>query len=375
MNDKLKGLVLGLSIGVMMTGSIAYASGTQIEVYFKNIKYMFDGHQKKTAEESFIYNGTTYVPLRFVSEALGKEVQWDGDSETVWVGRKVDLETTAAVYKGGKVTLGELEKYIAVNDLLGGQAPTAAEDDDASYKSVMLQQLIANKIWSGRINSDQMESVPGALSKQMKSTKALIDELRGGQDAAVFLQRYRLTEEDVRSQLELMISAQKALGGPAEKAYDREVAANNTDYLAASVSHILISSKDEEGVDRTKAEIDKKLVEVQDKLRDGENFAKVAAQYSEDPGSKDKGGYYENVAVSDWVPEFKKAAIELPVKLIGGPIQTQFGYHIIRVESRGYPPFVQAPNSIKQKLINSSYEQFLSNELPNLIESVNLPKK
>lgn len=47
----------------------AYASrGSQIEVYFQKMKYMFDGMEKKPAtEQGFIYNGTMYVPLRFVS--------------------------------------------------------------------------------------------------------------------------------------------------------------------------------------------------------------------------------------------------------------------------------------------------------------------
>lgn len=49
MNDKLKGLMLGLLPGVMLAGSAAYASGAQIEVYFKQLRYMFDGIEKQPA--------------------------------------------------------------------------------------------------------------------------------------------------------------------------------------------------------------------------------------------------------------------------------------------------------------------------------------
>lgn len=93
---EMKSFIAGFLIcALIMGGTVAFAAGgTQIEVYFKNIKYKFDGIEKKPSEgQGFVYDGTTYVPLRFVGEALGKEVQWDGDNETIWVG-KVDGRST-----------------------------------------------------------------------------------------------------------------------------------------------------------------------------------------------------------------------------------------------------------------------------------------
>ncbi|NOU97061.1 peptidylprolyl isomerase [Paenibacillus sp. LMG 31456] len=373
MNDKFKGLVLGLSIGVLMTGSIAYASGTQIEVYFKNIKYMFDGQQKKPADDSFIYNGTTYVPLRFVSEALGKEVTWDGDNDTIYVGRKIDLSSTVGVYKGGQVTLGELEKYINIIRLINQQ--DASSPADVNAQTSALKQLIAGKILTSRLTNEDKEALPNAVAKQFKNIKSYIQEISGGQDSKAFLATYNLVEEDLHTYLEEMVGTQKALGASAKATYDQEVKNNNTDYLAASVSHILISFKNDQGVERTAEEVDKKVKEVQTKLQiAGSDFAAVAREYSEDPGSKAQGGLYENAAVSDWVPEFKKATIELPLKTISEPVETQFGYHIIRVETRGYNPYLQAPDSIVRNLVNKAYKQFSDNELPGLIEKIELPK-
>ncbi|WP_281890446.1 lamin tail domain-containing protein [Paenibacillus sp. YYML68] len=69
---------------------MAYAAGsTKIDVYFKNLRYMFDGVEKQqTGSKGFIYEGTTYVPLRFIAESLGKEVSWQGDTETIWIGQQ-----------------------------------------------------------------------------------------------------------------------------------------------------------------------------------------------------------------------------------------------------------------------------------------------
>lgn len=96
MKREIKSFVGGfLACAFIMGSSVAFASGgSQIEVYFKSLKYVFDGVEKKPTEgQGFIYEGTTYVPLRFVGEALGKDVKWDGENETISVG-KVEGRTT-----------------------------------------------------------------------------------------------------------------------------------------------------------------------------------------------------------------------------------------------------------------------------------------
>lgn len=92
MKSNIKSFVLGALVTSLFTGSVAYAAGgNQIEVYFKNLKYMIDGVEKKPTEgQGFIYEGTTYVPLRFIGESLGKEINWDGATETIWVGKRDD---------------------------------------------------------------------------------------------------------------------------------------------------------------------------------------------------------------------------------------------------------------------------------------------
>lgn len=86
-----KGFITGFICCAILTTTVAYAQdSTQIEVHFNDLKYMMDGVQKKPiVNQGFIYSGTTYVPLRFISEALGKEVSWDGETGTIWVGKKL----------------------------------------------------------------------------------------------------------------------------------------------------------------------------------------------------------------------------------------------------------------------------------------------
>lgn len=59
-----------------------------IDVYYNTAKKIVIDGVDRTPEEKkpFVYGGTTYVPLRYISESLGKEVNWDGNTGTIYIG-------------------------------------------------------------------------------------------------------------------------------------------------------------------------------------------------------------------------------------------------------------------------------------------------
>ncbi len=68
----------------------------------------------------------------------------------------------------------------------------------------------------------------------------------------------------------------------------------------------------------------------------GEDFAKLADEFSQDPGTKGKGGLYEGVTKGKMVPEFEAAALALePGGIAPNLVETSFGYHIIKLEKKG----------------------------------------
>lgn len=66
----------------------------------------------------------------------------------------------------------------------------------------------------------------------------------------------------------------------------------------------------------------------------GADFAAVAKRVSKDPGSAAQGGDLGNVQKGQMVPAFDQAVWSLPVGQVSEPVQTQFGFHVIQVQSR-----------------------------------------
>ncbi len=85
-----------------------------------------------------------------------------------------------------------------------------------------------------------------------------------------------------------------------------------------------------------------------------EDFGKLAKQFSQDPGSKDKNGDLGFFGKGRMVPEFEAAAFSQKIGEVGQPVKSQFGYHLIKVLERkegGQKSFDDVKTEIGQKLI------------------------
>lgn len=94
MLNKIKYTTLGFILGVILFMGLGFiyanSNAKEILAHFNNIKITVNGQQIETDVKAppFIYNDRTYVPLRFVSEALGADVGWDSKTKTAIINSK-----------------------------------------------------------------------------------------------------------------------------------------------------------------------------------------------------------------------------------------------------------------------------------------------
>ncbi len=136
-------------------------------------------------------------------------------------------------------------------------------------------------------------------------------------------------------------------------AYDKEVA-NLVEQRRAA--HILIEINDK----TTEAQAKAKLEEVQARLAKGEDFAKLAKEYSQDPGSASNGGDLGYAGQGVYDPAFETALYALNKDQVSAPVRTDFGLHLIKllgVEAPQKPSFASLKEKLTRDLKTAQVEQ------------------
>lgn len=376
MKDKLKGLLVGLALGTMMTGTLTYAAtSTDIGVYFRELKFVFDGVEKQPPgdQKGFIYNDTTYVPLRFVSDSIGKEVNFDNDTGTIWIGKNYGGTAAApiAAYSGGQVTQVELDTYISAIAFFNPQA--GGSSSNPAFRQQMLQQLIGVELLASRADDASRTTAEQAAEKEYAR---IVQYFSSADGLETNLKALKLTTLDLKQYILQSVLTQQALLSMVDDAavqveYDKQKQSDPAAFVTATVRHILIGITDANtgAALRTDAEALARAKDVKDKLAKGGDFTELAKTYSDDEGSKNNGGRYTNAEISGYVPAFKKAAAELPLHQLSDPVKTEYGYHLIEVEARETKSLDQVKDQLKSQLIGATFQKFVTQEVPGLIES------
>jgi hypothetical protein len=121
--------------------------------------------------------------------------------------------------------------------------------------------------------------------------------------------------------------------------------AQNRSLVGGAFRHILFKVKADAPDAETNA-VKKKADGVLGRVKKGEDFAKLAKQFSEDPGSKDKGGEYEASQVENFVAEVKAAyEATAPGETAAALVKSSFGFHIVQ---RGKPNDDQLEKAFKK---------------------------
>ncbi|MFV5491371.1 SurA N-terminal domain-containing protein [Acinetobacter sp. ASP199] len=148
-----------------------------------------------------------------------------------------------------------------------------------------------------------------------------------------------------------------------QDAYNSFVAAQKST-VKPEVKHILITADN-----RSEAEAQKLAADVAAKIKAGTTFAQAAAQYSEDPESKAKGGAIAVYEMGVFGDAFDKTVASLQSGQVSAPVKTDYGYHIIAVQA----PDVAVPSfeSQKARLTEEVLASKKSNAFSDTVNSLN----
>lgn len=215
-------------------------------------------------------------------------------------------------------------------------------------RRVQLQTLVLNNLF-------QIELAAAAAEEQLgvEVTDAEIDELvaeaseqAGGEDAlseqlaasGQTLELFRRSQfvAQLRTEItEALLEDEPLTDEDVERAYEER----RNEFEQASVSHILVGTEAE-------------AQQVLQRLEDGEDFAALAEELSQDPGSAQQGGSLGLAPRGSFVPEFEAAIWDgpAPVGEVLGPVETQFGFHVLRVDEFQVTPEDEALEQLREEL-------------------------
>ena len=201
-----------------------------------------------------------------------------------------------------------------------------------------------------------------------------INELKNQYGPAQFdalIKQRGMTEDDVRKAIRDQLIVDQALGtnihisdADAKRFFDKNHAAFDKP-AQIRARHILVANLQTANM-------------VEQKLKGGAKFEDLAKQYSQDPGTKDKGGDLGFFRTGQMMPTFEKAAFSQKLNVVGPPVKSPFGYHIIEVLDRTPPQkatFASAHDQVIEQLRSQQEAPLVSPFLQQLMSGAKVDVK
>ncbi|MFC1724817.1 peptidylprolyl isomerase [candidate division KSB1 bacterium] len=243
-----------------------------------------------------------------VDEEIILKSEVDFLTESAAMELKIDPRTDPQKYE--KLWKENLQNKINEKIILVKAREDSVEVSDEQVEMALNQRI--DQLISSVGSQSELEERIGYDIAQIKrmSRKIIQDQLMIQAFQQMFFQGLNMTREEVN---EFYEAKKDSLGKVPE---------------SFNLSHILLEIKPRgNSVNRARAKIDSIKV----LLDNGADFAELAKNNSEDPGSKDNGGELGFFSRGELVPEFEEAAYALRPGAISDVVRTQFGYHIIQL--------------------------------------------
>jgi peptidyl-prolyl cis-trans isomerase C len=300
--------------------------------------------------------------------------------------------------KGVQINQSQLDGEMArIKTSLAGRGQTLSDDDIAGLEAKVLNSLITKQLLLAMATPDDkakgkadFEKIELQLKTSAKLTDAQFDDRLNEQLKLMNITRADWEKESI-DQTTTIAALKRELNINVTDADASDYYSNNIAKFQmpemVHVRHILLMTIDPTTQtpltdDQQKAKR-KQIEDILKRVRAGEDFATLAKEYSEDPGSKDNGGDLPPFPRGAMVPEFEAAAFSMTNNQISDPITTKYGYHIIQflgkvpaktLTLQDTPPdsSVTVMDYIKEKLAEQKMQQTALPYLQTLTKSADV---
>ena len=282
-----------------------------------------------------------------------------------------------AIVNGQDITLGNYEKLLALNKssmeaYYGSEIWSTEIEEGKTYeetlRDMVLETMIGSEVVYQQAEKDKVAPTEEQIQEQIDSFN---ESIKDDTDYQAELKKMGIDEEFLKFQFardlansnlqEKFEEDTKISENDMKKYYEDNKDDFYTDTVTAS--HILIKTQDDEGnelSDTKKKEAKKKAEEVLAKVKAGEDFAELAKEYSED-SSASSGGDLGTFGRGQMVTEFEDAAFAMNAGEISDIVQTEYGYHIIKVTDRvnKQESYEDVKDKIKSTLVSEKYAEYI----------------
>lgn len=294
----------------------------------------------------------------------------------------LETDTPIAKVNGEEILFSDLQKQVERVVMSLPQMPPAEmlEQQMPSIMTRVLDNMISKRLLDDAVVSEGVSVADSDVVKQLRQIAARMPEGRklsdmlAAQGSSLEEFQEKLKEDMVTRKL--VESKFAELPEPGSEEVDAFYA-DNTDKFAvpemASAHHILIGlqPEDNEEVKQSKLE---EIEDIRAQIIAGADFEEMAREHSSGPSGR-KGGDLGTFPRGQMLPAFDAAVFSQPISEVGEPIETRFGYHIVRVDERNPArtvPLEEASEDIKTFLTMQKREQRLGEYLQELRDAADI---
>jgi parvulin-like peptidyl-prolyl isomerase len=256
----------------------------------------------------------------------------------------------AATVNGHTITVKEIDA--ALTRFVGStEFATAAQGRDKEafkreYQQTVLSRLIRREILEGKADEADIEITTDQVDEQLDQ---LVESVGSQEEFDTELDNRNLTLTEVRgflrdSLVEEALRAHVVEGlEPSEAELQAFYESNLDQFVEIHTAHILVEAHNRA------ADISNQLKAASPEEVDA-LFADLAREFSIDTASAKKGGDLGFVAANQFIPEYSAAALALEEGEISEPVQTEFGWHVVRLLDTSTTPFVDVREQLVGQL-------------------------